>query len=96
MNIQKFELANLLLLCILLTFVSGCAWTHKHDPKPFGSSVKTMIKSQIYDRSTINNPPMDVVTGMDSTKAISDLKKVYRKTEVSKREIKRASAPEKQ
>ena len=88
MNIQKLELANLLILSILLIFLSGCAWTHKHDPKPFGSSVRTMVKSQIYDRSTIKNPPTDVVEGMDSTKAISDIRKVYRKTEVNKQQLK--------
>jgi hypothetical protein len=52
-----------------------------------------MVNSQIYDRSTIKNPPMDVVEGMDSTKAISDLRKVYRKTDVNKQQIKLLDSP---
>ena len=79
---------KILFTCLLILFVTGCSLTQKHDPKKFGSSVRSMVNSQIYDRSTIKNPPLDVVEGMDSEKAISDLRKVYRKSEGNKKQLK--------
>ena len=88
---KRTHYLQLFTISLLIIFLSSCAWTHKYEPKKFGDSVRTMVKSQIYDRSTIKNPPMDVVEGMDSTKAISDLRKVYRKTDVNKQHIKTAT-----
>jgi len=93
MNIQTKTLLFYFCMCLLIIFISGCAWNHKYEPKEFGSSVRTMVKSQIYDRSTIKNPPSDVVEGMDSTKAIADLRKVYRKSKVNKQNIKVLKLP---
>ncbi len=93
MNIQTKTLLFSCGMCSLVILISSCAWTHKYEPKEFGSSVRTMVKSQIYDRSTIKNPPVDVVEGMDSTKAIGDLRKVYRKSEGNKQNIKLIKLP---
>ena len=88
MNIIKLHSEKLLLIGLMILYVTGCSLTHKYDSKKFGSSVRTMVNSQIYDRSTIKNPPLDVVQGMDSEKAISDLRKVYRKSEGNKQQLK--------
>ncbi len=93
MNIKTQTLLFFCSICGLVIVTSGCAWTHKYEPKEFGSSVRTMVKSQIYDRSTIKNPPSDVVKGMDSKKAIGDLRKVYRKSEGNKQSIKLLKLP---
>lgn len=88
---KKTRFIRLSMTALLIIFLSGCTWNHKDEPKKFGSSVRAMVKSQIYDRSTIKNPPMDVIKGMDSKKAISDLQQIYRKTDVSKQQIKTAA-----
>ena len=77
-----------LMLFLSIIFFSGCSSFQKKEPKKLGSSVRAMVKAQIYDRSTIKNPSLDVVMGMDSTKAIGDLRKVYRKTTANKQQIK--------
>lgn len=89
---MKQKYTRQILIWLLVVLFSGCASNHKKEPKPFGASVRNMIKAQIYDRSTIKNPPMDVVKGMDSTKAISDLRRIYRKSVANKQQVKRARA----
>ena len=93
MKMIKLKLQTFFITSLLCLFVTGCSLTHNYDPKKFGGSVKSMVNSQIYDRSTIKNPPLDVVEGMDSTKAISDLRKVYRKSEGSKQQTKLITSP---
>ena len=93
MKTINFKPNNIFIFSILSLFVTGCSLTHNYDPKKFGGSVKSMVNSQIYDRSTIKNPPLDAVEGMDSNKAISDLRKVYRKSEGSKQQTKLITSP---
>jgi len=93
MKTINFKPNKIFFFSILSLFVTGCSLTHNYDPKKFGGSVKSMVNSQIYDRSTIKNPPLDAVEGMDSNKAISDLRKVYRKSEGSKQQTKLITSP---
>ncbi|MCF6293980.1 MAG: hypothetical protein L3J04_11360 [Robiginitomaculum sp.] len=84
----KWHLSQRLAFLFLVIFFSGCASVQKNEPKKLGSSVRAMIKAQIYDRSTIKNPPLDVVEGMDSKKAIGNLRETYRKTMANKQQTK--------
>jgi len=96
MKMIKLKPKKFFIFSALSLLVTGCSLTHNYDPKKFGGSVKSMVNSQIYDRSTIKNPPLDAVEGMDSNKAISDLRKVYRKTEGNKQQIKLLTSPGKE
>jgi len=93
MKTIKLSIQNIIIFCVLFLFVTGCSLTHNYEPKKFGESVNSMVNSQIYDRSTIKNPPLDAVEGMDSNKAISDLRKVYRKSEGNKQQTKLITSP---
>jgi len=90
MKIINMNITKSLFAVLLVTSLLGCSLTHKYEPTEFGKSVNKMVNSQIYDRRTIKNPPTDVVEGMDSNKAITDLRKVYRKTEGNKQTVKRS------
>lgn len=53
---------------LVVAFASGCA-TDSYTDENFGSSVRQMIRAQIYDPVAAERPSPDPVTGLDGQQA---------------------------
>ena len=82
---------NIITIVLLTGFATSACTTPKMVDKQFGSSVRNMVKQQVYDPSTLHSPPTDQIAGQNSYKAIIDQRKVYRTSDVSKSETKVSS-----
>ena len=91
-HVQMKRLTYAVALCALLG-ISACTTSPKHVDKQFGQSVRNMVQEQVYNPDTLKNPPLDVLTGMSSHKALNDIRKIYRASDINKQETKALKAP---
>lgn len=84
-NLHNAIYITTLLITVLAT--SACT-TPKMVDKQFGSSVRNMVKQQVYDPTTLRSPSSEQITGQNAQKAMLDQHKIYRTSDVSKQEAK--------